>query len=101
MFLRLWNSDIGESFRKLTAAAAAAVPPVDAMKDAVKQEAALPGDDSSAASNEVEPADAVDEYQMFLDFAGEELGLFHGCHGGFSLFPPIDVLAEESLDTAF
>ena len=39
---------------------------------------------------------------MFLDFAGEELGLFHGRHGGFSLFPPHDdVLTEASLDTAF
>ncbi|KAG8071605.1 hypothetical protein GUJ93_ZPchr0006g45578 [Zizania palustris] len=95
-------SSSGAAATTLTAAAAAGpLPPVDATKDAVKQEAALPGDDSSAASNEVEPADAVDEYQMFLDFAGEELGLFHGRHGGFSLFPPIDVLAESSLDTAF
>ncbi|KAL5208795.1 hypothetical protein ABZP36_033230 [Zizania latifolia] len=105
VFLRLWNSDIGDSFRKLSAAAAAGTgsppPPVDATKDMVKQEAALPGDDSSAASNEVEAAEAMDEYQMFLDFAGEELGLFHGRYGGFSLFPPIDVLVEASLDTAF
>lgn len=57
------------------------------------------GDDSSAASNEMDAAAA--EYQMFLDFAGEELGLFHGRHGGYSLFPPLDVLSEASLDTAF
>ncbi|KAF0931687.1 hypothetical protein E2562_005684 [Oryza meyeriana var. granulata] len=103
VFLRLWNSDIGDSFRKLAAAvvAAGSPSPGDATKkDAVKQEAAPAGDDSSAASNEVEAAEAVDEYQMFLDFAGEELGLFHGRHGGFSLFPPVDLL-EASLETAF
>ncbi|EES05835.1 transcription factor MYB41 [Sorghum bicolor] len=118
IFLRLWSSDIGDSFRRSrkTAAAAPAVPallppaPVvvkrkqDAMM--IKQEAQAPllgpvGDDSSAASNETEVAEALEEYQMFLDFAGEELGLFHGRHGGFSLFPPLDVLAEASLDTAF
>ncbi|XP_006647594.1 transcription factor MYB17-like [Oryza brachyantha] len=102
VFLRLWNSDIGDSFRKLAAAAVAESPStVKATNDAVKQEeAAATGDDSSAASNEVEVAEAVDEYQMFLDFAGEELGLFHGRHGGFSLFPPVDLL-EASLETAF
>ncbi|AQK73061.1 Transcription factor MYB17 [Zea mays] len=101
IFLRLWSSDIGDSFRRKTAAA-----PVVKRKDAViKQESQAlllgPGDDSSAASNETEVAEALEEYQMFLDFAGEELGLFHGRHGGFSLFPPLDVLAEASLDTAF
>ncbi|KAL6911894.1 hypothetical protein ACP4OV_000699 [Aristida adscensionis] len=98
IFLRLWSSDIGASFRKV----AAPLPPPTTKNDAavvVKQEPqGLPGDDSSAASNETE---AMEEYQMFLDFAGEELGLFHGRHGGFSLFPPLDVLAEASLDTAF
>ena len=103
IFLRLWSSDIGDSFRRKTAAA-----PVVKRKDAViKQESQAlllgpGGDDSSAASNETEVAEALEaEYQMFLDFAGEELGLFHGRHGGFSLFPPLDVLAEASLDTAF
>ncbi|CAN6279344.1 unnamed protein product [Urochloa humidicola] len=115
IFLRLWSSDIGEAFRRNRKTAAAA-PPAPASKmskdDAVvviKQEARpllLPGvpggggDDSSAASNETEVAEALDAYQMFLDFAGEELGLFHGRHGGFSLFPPPDVLAD-ALDTAF
>ena len=50
----------------------------------------VPGDDSSAAANEMDAAAA--EYQMFLDFAGEELGLFHG---GFSLYPPADGLFAE------
>ena len=93
VFLRLWNSDIGSSFRKVT-------PPVS-----VKEEVVLPVEyDSSAASDEM--LDAAAECQMFLDlaceeFAGDELGLFHGGYGGFSLFPPLDVLTEASLDTAF
>ncbi|KAM0888011.1 hypothetical protein ACQ4PT_028611 [Festuca glaucescens] len=93
VFLRLWNSDTGSSFRKVA-------PPVS-----VKKEAVLPGEDSSAASDENE-MDVAAECQMFLDlafeeFAGDELGLFHGRYGGFSLFPPLDVLTEASLDTAF
>ncbi|CAM0945061.1 unnamed protein product [Alopecurus aequalis] len=93
VFLRLWDSDIGSSFRKVT-------PLVS-----VKEEAVLPGEyDSSAASDEM--VDAAAECQMFLglaceEFAGDELGLFHGRYGGFSLFPPLDVLGEASLDTAF
>jgi myb proto-oncogene protein len=95
VFLRLWNSDIGSSFRK-------AAPPVSVKEE---EEAVLPGEDSSAASDEKE-MDAAAECQMFLDlaydeFAGDELGLFHGRYGGFSLFPPFDVLAEVSLDPAF
>jgi transcription factor MYB, plant len=112
IFLRLWSSDIGDSFRRKTdtTPAVPALPaPVVKRKDtAIKQEprALLLGlrDDSSAASNdnETEVAEALEaKYQMFLDFAGEELGLFHGRHGGFSLFPPLDVLAEASLDSAF
>ncbi|CAD6250110.1 unnamed protein product [Miscanthus lutarioriparius] len=112
IFLRLWSSDIGDSFRRnrKTAAVPALLPPAPVVKrkqDAmmIKQEPQAlllgPGDDFSAASNETEVVEALEEYQMFLDFAGEELGLFHGRHGGFSLFPPLDVLAEASLDTAF
>uniref|UniRef100_A0A0A9BVE3 Uncharacterized protein n=1 Tax=Arundo donax TaxID=35708 RepID=A0A0A9BVE3_ARUDO len=107
IFLRLWSSDIGDSFRKVAAAAGPTPAPAavnkNQKKDAVvkQEQQALPGDDSSAASNEMEVTEALEEYQMFLDFAGDELGLFHGRHGGFSLFPPLDVLAEASLDTAF
>jgi len=112
IFLRLWSSDIGDSFRRnrKTAGVPALLPPAPVVKrkqDAmmIKQEPQAlllgPGDDFSAASNETEVAEALEEYQMFLDFAGEELGLFHGRHGYFSLFPPLDVLTEASLDTAF
>ncbi|WVZ74445.1 hypothetical protein U9M48_022624 [Paspalum notatum var. saurae] len=101
IFLRLWSSDIGDSFRRNRAAAAKPAVPAAPVK---QEPLALPGpgDESSAASNETELAEAaLEEYHMFLDFAGEELGLFHGRHGGFSLFPPLEVLAEASLDTAF
>ena len=50
-----------------------------------------PGDDSSAASN-VTTAVTTEEYQVFLEMAAEELGLFHG---GFSLYPPADGLFAE------
>nr|CAB3447361.1 unnamed protein product [Digitaria exilis] len=128
IFLRLWSSDIGDSFRRRKTTEAAppllmpAAPVVVKRKEvvAIKQEEAqssLPAgpsggggvEDSSgtswASSNETEVAKEMEgyyDYQTFVDnFAGEELGLFHGRYGGFSLFPPIDVLAEASLDTAF
>ncbi|KAL6634829.1 hypothetical protein ACP70R_027500 [Stipagrostis hirtigluma subsp. patula] len=101
IFLRLWSSDIGDSFRKVAAAGPAAARKKDAAVVKQEPQALPPEEDSSAASNEMEVTVALEEYQMFLDFAGEELGLFHGRHGGFSLFPPLDVLAEASLDTAF
>jgi myb proto-oncogene protein len=102
IFLRLWSSDIGDSFRRKTAATPAPVRRKDDVVMIKKEALALPapGEDPSAASNEMEVAEALEEYQMFLDFAGEELGLFHGRYGGFSLFPPLEVL-EASLDTAF
>ncbi|CAM0903632.1 unnamed protein product [Alopecurus aequalis] len=93
VFLRLWNSEVGETFRR---------------KSAVREEAAPreggapvllppPGDDSSAASN-VTTAVTAEDYQVFLDLAAEELGLFHG---GFSLYPPADGLAQSSLFAEF
>ncbi|CAL5020634.1 unnamed protein product [Urochloa decumbens] len=103
VFLRLWSSDIGDAFRRRNTAAA--LPPAVVIKQE-ERAVLLPGhgggggDDSSAASDETEVAEAMDPYQMFLDFAGEELGLYHGRYGGFSLFPPPDVLAD-ALDMAF
>jgi transcription factor MYB, plant len=94
VYLRLWSSDIGDSFRKASASA----------KKIIKQEQqAGPGDDSSAASNnEMEVAVALEEYQMFLDQAGEEMGIFHGRHPDYAMFPHLDVLtAEASLAAAF
>ncbi|KAF0893696.1 hypothetical protein E2562_029376 [Oryza meyeriana var. granulata] len=105
IYLRLWNSEVGDSFRKsaLSAAREAAAHGSDEGVVPVSAASSFPppaGDDSSAASN-VTAAAAVDEYQLFLDLAAEELDLFHGRHGGFPLFPAADMLGETSLYTAF
>ncbi|TVU29042.1 hypothetical protein EJB05_20584 [Eragrostis curvula] len=101
IYLRLWSSDIGDSFRKV-AKAGSSLPPANKDTAVIKQERRS-GDDSSAASSEMAVALALEEYQMFLDLAGEELGLFqgNGRYGDFSLFQPLDVLAEAPLATAF
>jgi transcription factor MYB, plant len=93
VYLRLWSSDIGDSFRKAAASA----------KKIIKQEQqAVPGDDSSAASNnEMEVAMALEEYQVFLDQAGEEMGMFHGQYADYAIFPHLDVLTEAPLAAAF
>ncbi|KAG2567659.1 transcription factor MYB17-like isoform X2 [Panicum virgatum] len=101
IFLRLWNSAVGESFRCSAQGqgAAAARGPAAASAAEAGAPAALPsgggGDDSSAASTN--GTEAADDYQAFLDMAVEELALLHGRLGvSFSAFPPADVLAEAS-----
>ncbi|XP_062184145.1 transcription factor MYB17-like [Phragmites australis] len=92
IFLRLWNSEVGESFRSSVvqgqgpdpAASAVGLPALPA-----------PGDGSSAATSTI-ATEAADEYQAFLDLAVEEFALLHGRLGAFSVFPPADVLAEAS-----
>ncbi|KAE8785098.1 myb-related protein Myb4-like [Hordeum vulgare] len=90
VFLRLWNSEVGDTFRRKSAAREGSAP----REGALPAPAPLPppGDDSSAASN-VTTAVTAEEYQVFLDMAAEELGLFHG--GGYSLYPPADGLFAE------
>ncbi|RCV34701.1 LOW QUALITY PROTEIN: hypothetical protein SETIT_7G179800v2 [Setaria italica] len=90
IFLRLWNSEVGESFRGTAHGPAEAGAP-----------ALLPaprgGDDSSAASTN--GTEAADDYHAFLELAVEEFALLHGRLGGaFSEFTPVDVhvLAEAS-----
>ncbi|XP_006653621.1 transcription factor MYB17-like [Oryza brachyantha] len=103
IYLRLWNSEVGDSFRKSALSAGREEEPVNASDEAVPVSAfAPPGDDSSAVSNVTASAGA-DEYQVFLDLAAEELELssFHGRHGGFPLFPSADMLGDASLYTAF
>ncbi|EAZ31445.1 hypothetical protein OsJ_15582 [Oryza sativa Japonica Group] len=103
IYLRLWNSEVGDSFRKSARSAAREdQEPANASDEAAPVSAtfARPGDDSSAASN-VTAAAAADEYQVFLDLAAEDFELFHGRHGGFPLFPAVDMLGETSLYTAF
>ncbi|PUZ48180.1 hypothetical protein GQ55_7G225200 [Panicum hallii var. hallii] len=104
IFLRLWNSAVGESFRCSAQGqgAAAAHGPAAASPAAAGTPAALRpaapsggGDDSSAASTN--GTEAADDYQAFLDMAVEELALLHGRLGvSFSAFPTADVLAEAS-----
>ena len=105
IFLRLWNSAVGESFRCSASlgqgAAAAHGPAAAAGAPAALPPATAPsgggggGDDSSAASTN--GTEAADDYQAFLDMAVEELALLHGRLGvSFSAFPPADVLAEAS-----
>ncbi|RLM75189.1 putative homeodomain-like transcription factor superfamily protein isoform X2 [Panicum miliaceum] len=108
IFLRLWNSAVGESFRCSAQGQGGALGPAAANPAAAGALAALPpaaprgggggggGDDSSAASTN--GTEAADDYQAFLDMAVEELALLHGRLGvvSFSAFPPADVLAEAS-----
>ncbi|KAK3158576.1 hypothetical protein QOZ80_2AG0138960 [Eleusine coracana subsp. coracana] len=98
IYLRLWSSDIGDSFRKAVAKERNFKKNDTTAIVKHERQAAMPGDDSSAASNEMEVAMALEEYQMFLDMAGEEMGttMFHGRYGDFSLLPQLDVLTEAS-----
>ncbi|OEL31095.1 Transcription factor MYB39 [Dichanthelium oligosanthes] len=102
IFLRLWNSEVGDSFRAssvlqghgvhspaVSAAAAGSLPAL------LPAPGGASGDDSSAAST-IGPEAAADDYQAFLDLAVEEFALLHGRLGAFSSFPPADVLAEVS-----
>ncbi|KAG8082786.1 hypothetical protein GUJ93_ZPchr0014g47586 [Zizania palustris] len=100
IYLRLWNSEVGDSFRKSGPRSGSAARGEAAHGDegTLLASSTFPpnGDDSSAASI-VTAAAAADEYQLFLDMAAEELDLLHGRHGGFALLPPTDLLAETSL----
>ncbi|KAL5214468.1 hypothetical protein ABZP36_003620 [Zizania latifolia] len=102
IYLRLWNSEVGDSFRKSAAGSAAREEAAHGGDEVLPASSGFAphGDDSSAASI-VTASAAADEYQVFLDLAAEELELFHGRHGGFGLFSAADLLAETSLYTAF
>ncbi|TVU15065.1 hypothetical protein EJB05_38567 [Eragrostis curvula] len=101
IFLRLWNSEVGESFRCAAVHGGGHGPDATAAANALAVPAMLhaPGDDSSAASTN--GAAAADEYQAFLDLAVEEFALLHGRLGAFAAFPAADVLAGASLFTPF
>ncbi|CAN6249493.1 unnamed protein product [Urochloa humidicola] len=103
IFLRLWNSEVGASFRGAVQGQGGAAHGDLAADGAPALLLPAPGgsggDDSSAASNNgsAEAAAAADEYQAFLEMAVEEFALLHGRLGGaFPAFPPADVLAEAS-----
>ncbi|XP_029116836.1 transcription factor MYB17-like [Elaeis guineensis] len=134
-FLRIWNSEVGDAFRKPISApresaplagsspessstkqssAVTVSPPAKGEEPAVKEEPSTEskscvvgggggGDQASAGadssgSNEVEDT-SEETYQLYLDFVGDDLGLFSGQLGSFSLFS--SDLHDASLDTAF
>jgi transcription factor MYB, plant len=100
IFLRLWNSEVGESFRG-AAYGQGSDPPVAAnVLAAVPPPLHARGDESSEASMTNGPAMA-DEYQAFLDLAVEEFALLQGRFGAFAMFPAADVLAGASLFAPF
>lgn len=110
-FLRIWNSDIGDAFRKKMDTSE--VPKVKT-EPGITEETdnrnyncssgrggiSFTGFvDDSSGSNEV--ADAQDEaYRIYLEFAGDELSLFQSQFGSISALFSSD-LSETSLDTAF
>nr|WLQ69611.1 MYB protein [Zingiber officinale] len=75
-FLRIWNSDVGAAFRQRR-------PPEEAeSKSCVTfgpPPAAAGMDVDSSGSNDVATEELSDEaYQLYLDFAGDDLGILHG-----------------------
>ncbi|XP_020083824.1 myb-related protein Myb4 [Ananas comosus] len=114
-FLRMWNSEIGDAFRKPVSGdssiADAAVKVETPAREETESKSCVSvaaaaaaaavggrGDDSSG-SNEVEETSEEETYDLYLDFGGDDLGVFSGHLGSFSLFG--SDLAEASLDTAF
>ncbi|CAN6268673.1 unnamed protein product [Urochloa humidicola] len=99
IFLRLWNSEVGASFRGSVLGQGGGAGHGPAAADgAPAPGGGGSGDDSSAAStNGSAEAAAADEFEAFLEMAVEEFALLHGRLGGaFPAFPPADVLAEAS-----
>jgi myb proto-oncogene protein len=99
IFLRLWNSEVGNSFRGAAVQQQGHGPEASAAAAGVPAQQALPaelgGDDSSAASTYgTEAAAADDDYRAFLDLATEEFTLLQGRLGAFSVFPQADVFAD-------
>ncbi|KAH0457002.1 hypothetical protein IEQ34_014909 [Dendrobium chrysotoxum] len=106
-FLRIWNSEVGDAFRK-------PLPTLRSAAEQVVDEATAPTAESkccasagvegpsghdSSSSNEVDET-SDETYQLYLNLAGDELGLFHGQMGSFSLFST-DLNDVVFLDTAF
>ncbi|KAL0912770.1 hypothetical protein M5K25_016172 [Dendrobium thyrsiflorum] len=106
-FLRIWNSEVGDAFRKplptLRSAAEQAVDeataPTAESKCCASAGVEAPSGHDSSSSNEVDET-SDETYQLYLNLAGDELGLFHGQMGSFSLFST-DLNDVVFLDTAF
>ncbi|PKU76346.1 Myb-related protein Myb4 [Dendrobium catenatum] len=106
-FLRIWNSEVGDAFRKplptLHSAAEQVVDdataPTAESKCCASAGVEVPSGHDSSSSNEVDET-SDETYQLYLNLAGDELGLFHGQMGSFSLFST-DLNDVVFLDTAF
>ncbi|KAG9441148.1 hypothetical protein H6P81_017002 [Aristolochia fimbriata] len=105
-FLRMWNSDVGESFRKIpaagvkaeeegevassspatssTAMAATAASTVTSERGGSEAVAPHPESDSSS-SNEMDES-SESSLQLLLDFPADDMGFFQGQVGNFPLF---------------
>ncbi|XP_008794184.1 transcription factor MYB17-like isoform X1 [Phoenix dactylifera] len=132
-FLRIWNSEVGDAFRKPVSAPQESAPWAGSSPESssstkqrtavtVSAMAAVKGEPStenkscvsgggveggggdqvagvdSSGSNAVEGT-SEESYELYLDFGGDELGLFSSHLGSFSLFS--GDLHDASLDTAF
>jgi transcription factor MYB, plant len=110
-FLRIWNSEIGDAFRKKMNTCV--VPKVKAEPEITEETDSRNYNcssgqgcisftgfiDDSSGSNEA--ADAQDEaYRIYLEFAGDELSLFQSQIGSISALFSSD-LSEASFDTVF
>lgn len=95
-FLRMWNSEIGDSFRKPLMRCAAETPA--AATEGESKSCGSAGPDSSGSNVVGETSEET--YQIYLNLAaGDEMSLFQGHLGGFSLFSAD--LNDVFLDTAF
>ncbi|WOL06061.1 hypothetical protein Cni_G14793 [Canna indica] len=75
-FLRIWNSDVGAAFRRRSPDCAESK---SCVTIAPPPTAPAGMDVDSSGSNEILPEESSDEaYQLYLDFAGDDLGLLHG-----------------------
>ncbi|XP_068645506.1 transcription factor MYB17-like [Aristolochia californica] len=103
-FLRMWNSDIGESFRKIPTKATepeeSAVSPASSStamattaatttastitSERGGSEAAHPESDSSSSNDMDESSET--SLQLLLDFPADDMGFFQGLVGNFPLF---------------
>ncbi|RWV87040.1 hypothetical protein GW17_00051011 [Ensete ventricosum] len=125
-FLRIWNSNVGDAFRKTAAASAtgesspessftrqssAAVvktEPPPAAREETESKSCVTGSgppvvagmDDSSGSNDVVDDVSEESYQLYLDFGSgdDDLGLFGGQVGAFSSLFCSDLNVETSLD---
>ncbi|URE04840.1 R2R3 Myb protein [Musa troglodytarum] len=85
-FLRIWNSEVGAAFRRRSPDCASTRSSAPAREEAESKSCVTVGHPAAAAagmdvdsigSNEVaEETEEEEAYQLYLDFAGDDLGLF-------------------------